>query len=185
MTETNHLCVLWEHAIAKDFKHDSKSQMGLMLNQWIIFNKWEMFNSILNYTIDDFMPSGNLCYMNHHGEILHHTPLREIFNLRCYIQHLMDESEDETQNPFSEENRLKQNNWKFTKYVIHHRHPMTPEQLKQKPFKEIFKNQHEKVDTEEGELNEEVEKSTTSSEMSEQNSDSDITTEDEQETNTI
>ena len=57
----------------------------------------------------------------------------------------MDESEDETQNPLSEENWMKQNNWKFIKYVIHHRHPMTPRQLKQKPFEEIFKNQHEKL----------------------------------------
>ena len=40
----------------------------------------------------------------------------------------MDESEDEAKNRFS--------------YVIHHRHPMTPEQLKQKPFEEIFKTQH-------------------------------------------
>ena len=31
---------------------------------------------------------------------------------------------------------------------------MTPEQLKQKPFEEIFKTQHEKLDTEEGESNE-------------------------------
>ena len=88
--------------------------------------------------------------MNQHGDILHHTPLREVFNLRCYIQHLMDQSEDETQNPLSDENWMKQNNWKFIKYLIHHRHPMTPEQHKQKPFVEIFKNQHEKVDTEEG-----------------------------------
>ena len=55
----------------------------------------------------------------------------------------MDESEDEAQNPLSEENWMKRNNCKFMKYVIHHRHPMTPEQLKQKPFEEIFKNQHE------------------------------------------
>ena len=96
----------------------------------------------------------------------------------------MDESEDETQNPLSEENWMKQNNWKFIKYVIHHRHPMTPEQLKQKPFEEIFKNQHEEVDTEEGESNEEEEKSTTSSEKSEQDSESDKTTEDEEEPNT-
>ena len=61
---------------------------------------------------------------------------------------------------------------------------MTPEQLKQKPFEESFKNQHEKVDTEEGELNEEEEKSTTSSDKSEQDSESDITYEDERETNT-
>ena len=61
---------------------------------------------------------------------------------------------------------------------------MTPEQLKQKPFEEIFKNKHEKVDTQEGESIEEEEKSTTLSDNSEQYSDSDITIEDEDETNT-
>ena len=90
MTDTNHLCDLWEHILAKVFKHDSKSQMGLMLKQWIIFNKLENFNSILNYTIDDFTPSGILSYMNQHGDILHHTPMREVLNLRCYIQHLTE-----------------------------------------------------------------------------------------------
>ena len=155
-----------------------------MFKQWIIFNKLENFNSILNYLIDNFTPSGNLCYMNEHGDILPYTPMIKIFNLRWYIQHLMDESEDEAQNPLSEENWMKQNNCKSIKYVIHHRHPMTPEQLKQKPFVETFKNQHEKGDTDEGESNEEEQKSTTSSDKSEQNSESDITTEDEQETNT-
>ena len=100
------------------------------MKEWIEFNKLENFNSILNYTIDDFTPSGNLFYMNQHGDILHHTPFREGFNLRCYIQHLMDENEDEAQKPLSHENWMKQNNWKFIKYVIHHRHPMTPELLK-------------------------------------------------------
>ena len=85
----------------------------------------------------------------------------------------------ETQNPLSEENWMKQNNWIFIKYLIHHRHPMNPEQLKQKPFEEIFKNQHEKVDTEVGESNGQEDKSTTSSDNSEQNSESDITTQDE------
>ena len=66
-----------------------------MLKQWIIFNKLENFNSIMNYAIDDFTPSGNLSYINQHGDILHHTPLREVFILRCYIQHLMDETEDQ------------------------------------------------------------------------------------------
>ena len=96
----------------------------------------------------------------------------------------MDESEDEAQNPLSEENWIKQNNCKFMKYVIHHRHPMTPEQLKQKLFEEIFKNQHEKVDTEKGESDEKEQKSTTSSEKSEQDSESSTTTEDEEESNT-
>ena len=96
----------------------------------------------------------------------------------------MDETEAQHENPLSEENWMKQNNWKFIKYVIHHRHPMTLEQLKQKLFEEIFKNQHEKVDTEKGESIEEEDKSTTSSDESEQNSESDITTQDNQETNT-
>ena len=79
---------------------------------------------------------------------------------------------------------MRQNNWKFIKYLIHHRHPMTLEQLKQKPFEENFKNQHEKVDTEEGESNGEEEISTTFSEKSGQDSKSDIATEDEEEPNT-
>ena len=94
--------------------------------------------------------------MNEHGDILPYTPMIQIFNLRWYIQHLMDESEEENQNPVNHENWMKQPNWKFMKYVIHHRHPMAPEQLKQKPFEEIFKK-HENLDTEKGESNEEEE----------------------------
>ena len=122
---------LWQHTIVKILKHDTKSFLGLMLKEWIKFNKLENFNSILNYPIDDFTPSGNLSYMNQHGDILHKTPLRAVFNLRCYIEHLMDESENATQYLLGEENWMKQYNWKFIKYVIQHRHSMTPKQLKQ------------------------------------------------------
>ena len=191
MTESNHLCDLWQHTIVKIFKHDPESELGIMFKQWITFNKLENFNSILNYTMDDFTPSGNLCYMNEHGDILPYTPMKKIFNLRWYIQHLIDENKDEAQNALSEENWMKQNNCKFVKYVIHHRHPMTPEQLKQKPFEEIFKNQHEKVDTEKGESIEEEEEFTTSekltqdeystsSDMSKQDSESDISVDETQ-----
>ena len=80
----------------------------------------------------------------------------------------MDESEDEAKNPLSEENGMKQNNCKFIKYVIHHKHPVTPEQLKQKPFEEIFKNQHENVDTDEGESTNVQEEFTISEELTEE-----------------
>ena len=76
------------------------------------------------------------------------------------------------------------------KYVIHHRHPMTPEQLKQKPFEEIFKNQHEELDTEEGESNTHEQESTISnndedeystfSDMLKQDSEADINVNDTQ-----
>ena len=184
MAESNQVCDLWEHTLAKVFKHDSKSKLGLMFKQWIIFNKLVNFNSILNYPIDDFTPSDNLCYMNEHGDILPYNPMIRIFNLRLYIQYLMVESEDEAQNPLSEENWMKQNNCKFIKYFIHHRHPTTPEQLKDKPIKECFENQQEKVDTEKGESIEDEEKSTIYSNKSEQDSESDITTEDQEETTT-
>ena len=148
MSETNHLCDLWEHSIAKILQHDLKSELGLMLKQWIIFNKLENFNSLLNYTIDDFTPSGNLCYITEHGEIIHQTPLKELFNLRWYIQHLMDESEDENENPLSHENWMKQTNQKFIKYIFHQKHSMTPGKIKRIPFKEIIKIGHEQLDTE-------------------------------------
>ena len=96
----------------------------------------------------------------------------------------MDQTEDEDEYPLSYENWMKQNNSKFIKFLIHHKHLMTPEQLEQKPVEEIFKNQHEKVDTQEGESIEEEEKSMTSSDKSEQDSESDTTTEDEEEKNT-
>ena len=109
----------------------------------------------------------------------------------------MDESEDEAQNPLSEKKWMNQNNCNFIKYVIHYRHPMTPEQLKQKPFEEIFKNQHEKVDTDEGKSTKVQEEFTTSEElteeystfshMSKQDSESDINidgTQDEQNSHT-
>ena len=48
-----------------------------MFKQWIIFNELENVNSILNYPIDDFTPSGNLCYMNEHGDILPYTPMKK------------------------------------------------------------------------------------------------------------
>ena len=60
---------------------------------------------------------------------------------------------------------MKQNNSKVIKYVIHHRHPMTPEQLEQKPFEEIIKNQHQKVNRDEGESTKVQEEFTTSEKL--------------------
>ena len=118
MSENIELSCLWEHTITKIFKHDPESELCIKIRQWVRYNRLENFNSILNYPIDDFTPSGNLCYMNEHGDILPYTPMKKIFNLRWYIQHLMDQSEDEAQNPLSEENWMKQNNCKLIKYVF-------------------------------------------------------------------
>ena len=76
MSENIKLSDLWEHTITKIFKHDPESELGIKIRQWVIYNKLENFNSILNYPIDDFTPSGNLCYMNEHGDILPYTPMK-------------------------------------------------------------------------------------------------------------
>ena len=162
MSESNHLCDLWEHTIAQVFKQLPNLELGLILKEWVTFNNLENFNSTMNYTIDDFTPYGSLSHINQHGDMLHQTPMYEFFNLRWYIQHLIDQHETEAENPLSEQNWMKQTNWKFIKQVIHHRHHMTQEKLKQKPFEEIFKIQHEELDTEEVESNEEEEESTIS-----------------------
>ena len=96
--------------IVKVFKHDSKSELGINIRQWVIYNKLDNFNLILNYPIDNFTPSGNLCYMNEHGDILPYTQMKKLFNLRWYVQHLMDQTEDEDENPLSYEDWMNQNN---------------------------------------------------------------------------
>ena len=51
MSETNHLCDQWQHTIVKTFKLDPKSELGIMMKDWVKFNKLENFNSLLNYLL--------------------------------------------------------------------------------------------------------------------------------------
>ena len=148
--------------------HDLQSKMGNMIKEWIVFNKLEDINSLLKYTDDDFTPTGNLCYINQNGEKLHRKLMKEVFNLRWFIQHLIDKNEyqydgDEWTNPFSENNWIYQINRTFMKYVNFTIKEMTPEQMKMTPIKPIVKvNTNEELDTEEGESTKVQEEFTTS-----------------------
>ena len=85
-----------------------------MIRAWVKHNKLEDFNSLLTFNVDYFTPSGNFCYHKENAgynvvTILPTTPWQERFNLRWYIQHLIDESEydyddDGLNNPLSEDN---------------------------------------------------------------------------------
>ena len=91
----------------------------------------EDINSLLNYTDEDFTLSGNLYYTNYNGEELHQTTMQELYNIRWYIQHLIDENEyqyddDEWTNPLSESNWIFQTNKHFMRYVIFTLQEMTP-----------------------------------------------------------
>ena len=208
MEETVHLSDLWEHTITTIFKHDPESELGIMIRQWVIYNKLDDFNSLLKYTDEDLIPHGrgSLSYYKENGDsvvkMMSPTPLQELINLRWYIQHFIHESgylygDDEANYPLSEDKWMLQTHGKFMKYVFYTLHRMTPEQMKKNPIKPIIKvKTNEELDTEEGESTKVQDESTTSkqeqeystfSHMSKQDSEFDINvhdTQDEQNSHT-
>ena len=199
MEETIHLSDLWEHTITKIFKLDPKYKVDQMIRQWVIYNKLEDFNSLLNYTDEDFKPygGGNLSYYKENGDsvvkIMPTTPLQMLENLRWYIQHLINESgylydDDESNYPLSDDKWMLQTHGKFMKYVFFTLHRMTPEQMKMNPIKPIIKvKTNEELDKEEGEsIIDEEESTETSQELSEeQNSASDIYIENQEDSKSL
>ena len=202
MQQTIHLSDIWEHTITKIFKHDPESELGIMIRQWVIYNKLEDFNSLLKYTDEDLIPHGvgKLSFYKENGDsvvkLMSPTPLQELINLRWYIQHLIHESgylydDDESNYPLSEDKCMLQTHGKFMKYVFYILHRMTPEQMKMNPIKPIIKvKTNEELDKEEGESiideqestisNKEEEEYSTFSHMSKENSESDINVHDNQ-----
>ena len=196
MSENIELSYVWDHTIIKILNHDIQSKIGNMITEWVVFNEMEDFNLLLQYTDDDFTPSGKFCYINENGEKLYRKLMKELYNLRWYIQHLVDEYEyqygdNEWANPLHERNWTYRTNKHFMKYVNPTLKEMSPEQMKMNPIKPIIKvNTNEKVDTDERESIEEEEEFTTSeelteeystfSDMSKQDSESDINVDDTQ-----
>ena len=174
MSENIELSYVWDHTIIKILNHDIHSKMGNMIKEWVVFNKLEDFNSLLKYTDDDFTPTGKLCYMNQNGEKLCRKLMKEFFNLRWYIQHLVDEYEyqygdNEWTNPLHESNWTYRTNKQFMKYVNFTLKEMTPEQMKMNPIKPIIKvKTNEQLDAEEGESNTDEQESTISIEEEEE-----------------
>ena len=202
MIEIIHLSDLWEHTITKIFKLDPEYKVDHMIRQWVIYNNLEDFNSLLNCTDEDFTLycPGNLSYHKENGDsvvkMMSTTPLQMLENLRWYIQHLINESgylyhDDESNYPLSEDKCMLQTHGKLIKYVLFTLHRMTPEQMKMNPIKPIIKvKTNEELDTEEGESNTDEQESTISnkeeeeystfSDMSKQDSESDINVDDTQ-----
>ena len=190
MSENIELSYVWDHTIIKILNHDIHSKMGNMIKEWVVFNKLEDFNSLLEYTDDDFTTTGKFCYMNQNGEKLYRKLMKEFYNLRWYIQHLVDQHEyqygdNEWTNPLHESNWTYRTNKQFMKNVNFTLKEMTPEQMKMNPINPIIKvNTNEELDTEEGESNTHEQESTISnkdedeystfSDMSKQDSESDI-----------
>ena len=119
----------WEHTLTDILNHDPKTEMGIIMRAWVKDNNMTDFTSMLTYTADKFIPTGFLCYYKEKVDA--ETPtmmptnlLQELYNLRRYITHVMNESDydpddPDFDHPLSEHNWLFQTRGKFMKYVIY------------------------------------------------------------------
>ena len=125
-----HLSDIWEHTLNEILNHDNKSEVGIIMRSWVKHNKLEDLNSLLIYDLNDFTPTGTLCFYEEKVEsevaiMMPTTPLKEFYNLYRFIQHLILKSEynyddEEFENPLDEENWLLQTREKYMKFVIYH-----------------------------------------------------------------
>ena len=87
-------------------------------------------SDLLIYDLNDFTPGDTLCHYKETVEaeetkLMLNTPLKELYNLYRYIQHLILESEfyyddDEFDDPLDEGIWLLQTRGKYMKFVIYH-----------------------------------------------------------------
>ncbi len=129
MSSTTVLSDIWEHTLTKLFKHDPTTELGIILRKWVKYNKLEDFYSMLNYSILEFLPSGSLCYFKEKvvskPKLMSPTPLKEMYNLRNYLNYLILNCEDsydddKFENPLDEHHWFMQTRGKFMKFVIFH-----------------------------------------------------------------
>ena len=107
------------------------------MRSWVKHNNLEDMSDLLIYDLNDFTPGGTLCCYKETAEaeetkLMPNTPLKELYNLYRYIQHLIleckfDYDDDEFDNPLDEGNWLLQTRGKYMKFVIYH--SSTPTEL--------------------------------------------------------
>ena len=125
-----HLSTLWKHTLTEILNHENKTEVGIIMRAWVKHNKLEDMTDLLIYDLNEFTPTGTLC--NYKGtaeaeetKIMPNTPLKELYNLYRYIQHLILKSkfeydDEEFDNPLDEDNWLLQTRGKYMKFVVYH-----------------------------------------------------------------
>ena len=124
------LSPVWEHTLTEVLNHGNKTEVGIIMRSWVKDNNLQDMNNLLIHDLNDFTPTGSLSQYKESAEAeetkpMPITPLKELYNLYRYIQHLILESEfeyddDEFDNPLDEDNWLLQTRGKFMKFVIYH-----------------------------------------------------------------
>ena len=124
------LSTIWEHTLTEIINHGNKTEVGIIMRSWVKDNNPEDMNDLLLHDLNDFKPTGSLSLYKVSAEAeetkpMPITPLKELYNLYRYIQHLILESEfeyddEEFDNPLDEDNWLLQTRGKYMKFVIYH-----------------------------------------------------------------
>ena len=125
-----HLNTIWEHTLTEILNHDNKTEVGIIMRAWVNHNKLEDMSDLLIYDLNDFTPTGTLCHYKETAEaeetkMMPNTPLKELYNLYRYMQHLILKSEfdyddEEFDNPLDEGNWLLHTRGKYMKFVVFH-----------------------------------------------------------------
>ena len=146
----------WEHTLTEILNHDPKTQMGIIMRAWVKDNDMTDFTSMLTYTADKFTPTGSLCYYKE--KVDSETPtmmptklLQELYNLRRYITHVINESDYDPDDPdfdhLLSDKWLSQTRGRFMKYVIYtlsdgiESRPMSNQKQKLVSFKKGIKRE--------------------------------------------
>ena len=100
------------------------------MRSWVKHNNLEDMSNLLIYDLNDFTPGGTLCHYKETAEDeetkpMPNTPLKELYNLYSYIQHLILESkfdydDDEFDDPLDVVYWLLQTRGKYMKFIIYH-----------------------------------------------------------------
>ena len=120
---------IWEHTLTEILNHGNKTEVGIIMRSWVKDNNLEDMNDLLLHDLNDFTPTGSLSQYKVSAEAeetkpMPIAPLKELYNLYKYIQHLIFESEfeyddEEFDNPLDEANWLLQTRGKYMKSVIY------------------------------------------------------------------
>ena len=130
MNSIINLTPIWEHTLTDILNHSNKTEMGIIMRSWVKHNNLEDMSDLLIYDLNDFTPGGTLHHYKEAAEAeetkpMLNTPLKDLYNLYRYIQHLILESEfdyddDEFDDLLDEGNWLLQTRGKYMKFVIYH-----------------------------------------------------------------
>ena len=78
-----HLSTIWERTLTNILNHDNKTEVMIIMRSWVKHNKLKDMSDLLIYDLNDFTPTGTLCYYKESAGaeetmMMPNTPLKEL-----------------------------------------------------------------------------------------------------------